>query len=139
MAEAKARMSGTAPPAQTAQETTAEAGKAVSGVIRLAPALAKQAAPDDTVFIFARAVEGPKMPLAVVRKQVRDLPFSFTLDDSMAMNPGMVLSQQPRVIVAARVSKSGSATPAAGDLVGTSKPVQPGAGGVSVVIDNQVQ
>ena len=152
IAEAKARASGkrpsdtvakaggsTATGKSTPTETTAApTGKSVSGTVRLAPALAAKAAPEDVVYLFARAAEGPRMPLAVIKKQVKDLPFKFTLDDSMAMQAGMELSTQPRVIVSARVSKSGSATPAAGDLVGVTNAVSPGATGVSVIIDNQV-
>jgi cytochrome c-type biogenesis protein CcmH len=80
-------------------------------------------------------VEGPPMPLAVLRRQVRDLPFAFALDDSMAMAPGTKLSGHPRVIVAARVSKSGDPAPKPGDLQGASSPVANDAQGVSVVID----
>jgi cytochrome c-type biogenesis protein CcmH len=74
----------------------------------------------------------------VLRKQVRDLPLAFSLDDSMAMAPGMRLSGFPRVIVAARVSKSGNATPQAGDLQGLSAPVANDAEDVNVVIDSVV-
>jgi len=91
--------------------------------------------PDDAVFIFARAAEGPPMPLAVLRRQVRDLPVAFSLDDSMAMAPGLKLSGFPRVVVGARISRSGSATPQPGDLHGTSAPVANDATGVAVVID----
>jgi cytochrome c-type biogenesis protein CcmH len=88
------------------------------------------------VFIFAQAAQGPKMPLAIVRKQVKDLPYPFSLDDSMAMSPAMKISSFPDVVVAARVSKSGNAMPQAGDLEGTSKPVKLGASGLAVVIDS---
>ena len=101
----------------------------------LAPALAAKAAPTDTVYIFARAAEGPRMPLAILRKQVKDLPVTFTLDDSMAMAPNFALSNFPSVIVGARVSKSGSASPQSGDLEGVSPTVKIGATGLAVVID----
>lgn len=109
------------------------------GTVTLSAKVKAQAAPDDTVFIFARAAEGPPMPLAIVRKRVRDLPVSFALDDSMAMAPGMRLSGFPRVVVGARVSKSGQATPQPGDLQGSSAPVANDARGVSVVIDSVVR
>ena len=113
--------------------------KQLKGTVRLAPALRDQVKPDDTVFIFARAAEGPPMPLAVLKKQVRDLPVTFSLDDSMAMAPGMALSSQAKVVVGARVSKSGSAKPQAGDLQGASPPVANDANGVAVVIDSVVR
>ncbi len=112
--------------------------KPLQGRVSISNKILPQVSPDDTVFIFARAVEGPPMPLAVLRRQVRDLPFAFALDDSMAMAPGMKLSGHPRVIVAARVSKSGDPAPKPGDLQGASAPVANDAQGVSVVIDSVV-
>ncbi|MGH8690631.1 MAG: c-type cytochrome biogenesis protein CcmI [Burkholderiales bacterium] len=109
------------------------------GVVRLAATLKGKAAPEDTVFIFARAAEGPAVPLAVLRRQVRDLPLKFALDDSMAMAPGMRLSGFARVIVSARVSKSGDPKAQPGDLQGASAPVAHDAAGVSVVIDSVVR
>jgi cytochrome c-type biogenesis protein CcmH len=111
----------------------------VQGRVRLSPALAQQAAPTDTVFIFARAAEGPRMPLAILRSQVKDLPLAFTLDDSTAMSPAMRLSLHPKVVVSARISKSGQAVPAAGDLQGQSSPVANDARGVDVEIDEVVK
>jgi len=110
----------------------------VSGAVTLAPALAAKASPTDTVFITARAVDGPRMPLAVVRKQVKDLPVDFRLDDSTAMSPVTKLSGFAKVVVSARVSKSGDAIAAAGDLSGQSGTVAVGADGVRVVIDQVV-
>jgi cytochrome c-type biogenesis protein CcmH len=118
--------------------TTASAaprGAAIAGSVQLAPALAAKAAPTDTVFIFVRAAEGPKMPLAILRKQVKDLPARITLDDSLAMAPDMALSKFSDVIVGARVSKSGNATPQRGDLEGFSGVVKTGASGIVVVIN----
>ena len=123
---------------RTAKAAPAAAGR-VRGVVKLAPRLAAKARPGDTVFVFARAAQGSRMPLAIVRKQVADLPFEFTLDDSMAMSPAMKLSGQGRVVVGARVSKSGTATPQPGDLEGTTQPVAVGAERVNVVIDTEVR
>src|SRR5256886_15976624 len=75
----------------------ASSTKALKGTISLSSKLRQKAAPGDAVFIFARAAEGPPMPLAVLRRQVRDLPVAFSLDDSMAMAPGLKLSGFPRV------------------------------------------
>jgi len=107
--------------------------------VSLDPALTAQAAADDTVFVFARAAQGPKMPLAIVRKQVKDLPVTVTLDDSQAMSPAMVLSKFPEVTVGARVSKSGQAMPQSGDLQGTVTPVaSTGAQTVDLTINSTV-
>ena len=107
---------------------------AVSGEVTLAPALAARTQPEDTVFIVARAVDGPRVPLAVLRKKVKDLPFTFTLDDSLAMAPNMKLSNFAQVIVSARISRSGQAMPEAGDLTGQTAAVAVGASGLRVEI-----
>lgn len=65
---------------------------------------------DDTVFIFAKAITGPPMPFAVLRKKVRDLPFGFSLDDSLAMQPQLKLSGFDQVMLGVRVSRSGTLT-----------------------------
>lgn len=114
----------------------AATGARVSGRVSLSPQLAAKAAPGDTVFIFARAVEGPRMPLAIQRKTVADLPIDFTLDDSMAMSPAMKLSNFPRVVVGARISKSGNALPSPGDLSGQLSDVKLGTEGLQIVIDS---
>jgi len=121
------------------ESITKEAQRSVTGTVVLSPKLKAQASPDDTVFILARAAEGPPMPLAVKRVKVRDLPVRFDLNDSMAMAPGMNLSAHPRVVVVARVSRSGSAAPQPGDLQGATKPVANDAGNVTVVIDTVVK
>ena len=78
------------------------------------------------------------MPVALTQARVRDLPLRFTLDDSMAMSPDMTLSQQSKVVVGARVSKSGAPMPKPGDLEGFSAPVAVGARDVKVAIDKTV-
>jgi cytochrome c-type biogenesis protein CcmH len=111
----------------------------VAGTIKLAPALAARAAPGDTVFVLARPAQGSRTPLAAVRVKVKDLPFAFSFDDSMAMNPSAKLSDFAEVVVAARVSKSGNVVPQGGDFEGASKPVRPGAAGITVEIGNVIQ
>jgi len=111
----------------------------VKGSVRLATTLAKQAAPTDTVFIYARAADGPRMPLAILRYQVKDLPISFTLDDSTAMAPALRLSLHQQVVVSARISKTGQAMPTAGDLLGQSAPVANTAQGVTIEINDVVK
>jgi cytochrome c-type biogenesis protein CcmH len=131
IAESKSRMSGK-PAAVVA------AGKEkVSGEVSLAAAVQAGAAPDDTVFVFARATSGPRMPLAITKIRVRDLPYRFAFDDTSAMMPDMKISAFPEIVIGARVSKSGSATPAPGDLEGASGPVKPGQSGIQVSIDRQ--
>ena len=118
---------------------SAPTANALSGVVTLAPALASRVGPDDTVFVFARAgdTKGARMPLALVRRSARDLPIKFTLDDSSAMNPAVPLSSAGEVVVVARVSRSGSASPQPGDLEGVSRIVKPGANAIRVVIDGE--
>ena len=111
----------------------------LSGSVRLSAALAKQASPTDTVFIYARAAEGSRMPLAIQRHQVKDLPLEFKLDDSSAMTPASRLSMFPKVIVSARVSKSGQAMASAGDLTGESAAAANTAKGVAIEIAQVVK
>jgi cytochrome c-type biogenesis protein CcmH len=127
-----------ASPADNAAPTAAGGG-VVSGTVTLSPALAKQAQPEDTVFVFARAAEGSRMPLAILRKQVKDLPLNFTLNDSMAMSPASALSTASKVIVGARVSKSGNAMAQPGDLAGQSAVVSVGATGLKIEIKDAVK
>jgi cytochrome c-type biogenesis protein CcmH len=124
--------------------TPTNAASAVSGRVELAAALRDKAKPDDVVFIFARAanVDGSpagRMPLAAQRVRVADLPLNFTLDDSQAMRPDATISSVPSLRIEARISKSGTATPAKGDLAGKSAIIKPGAKGLSVVISEVVE
>jgi cytochrome c-type biogenesis protein CcmH len=118
------------------EKAAANSAAAITGNVSLSPALAGKVAPTDTVFILARAAQGPKMPLAVLRKQVKDLPLKFTLDDSMAMQPQLKLSGFEQVVVVARVSKSGTPMAQSGDLQGLTGAIKPGVKGLNIVIDS---
>jgi cytochrome c-type biogenesis protein CcmH len=131
--KAAAKAGDTPPsPAGTAGETT------IKGRVALSASLAAKAAPTDTVFILARALEGPRMPLAILKRQVKDLPLDFTLSDEQAMSPEMRLSKFSEVIVIARVSRAGGAAPQSGDLQGQTSAVKVGSIGVNVTIESVV-
>lgn len=125
-------------PRSSSAASAPAAAAAVSGTVSLTASLRTRASPEDTVFVFARAVDGPRMPLALMRRQVKDLPLNFRLDDAMAMAPGANLSSAQKVIVGARISKSGQAMPQAGDLEGLSAPVAVGAKDLRIEIDRVV-
>ena len=116
----------------------AQAHPGVRGTVRLSQKLRDKLSPGDTLFVYARALDGPPMPLAILRRKAGELPLEFALDDSMAMAPGMAISAHPRVVISARVSRSGNAKPEPGDLQGASKPVANDASGVNVLIDTMV-
>jgi cytochrome c-type biogenesis protein CcmH len=103
-------------PSNSSQAASSKASIAVK--VTLDPALKPKADPSDTVFVFARAKEGPRMPLAVVRAQVKDLPLDTVLDDTKAMSSSLTLSSVPQVVVGARISRSGQPIPKSGDLEG---------------------
>jgi cytochrome c-type biogenesis protein CcmH len=124
--------------APAASAAVASASVKVSGTVSLAPPLKGRVAPEDTVFVYARAADGNRMPLAILRKQVKDLPLQFTLDDSMAMSPAAKLSSASSVIVGARISKSGNAMPQSGDLQGLAPAVALGASGIKVEINEHL-
>lgn len=129
-------------PAAAPATAAAATGTSISGRVDISPALASRVALSDTVFVYARATQGAgagsRMPLAVMRFAARELPRNFELTDAMAMAPDHRLSGAAAVVVEARVSKSGNALPASGDLVGTSPAIAPGARGVTLLINSTV-
>jgi cytochrome c-type biogenesis protein CcmH len=135
IAQNKAAEQGKQPSSAKAQAAT---GVQISGVVKLSPALAGRVSPTDTLFVFAKAVSGPPMPVAVIRAQAKDFPQRFNLDDSMAMMPTMKLSNFKEVTVSAKISKSGNATPQSGDLKGEVATVKVGTNNVELVIDKVV-
>lgn len=147
--EARQRAGMPAAPAAVAQAAPAAAdaspaaqpgkGSSIQGRVSLSAKLRATVSPEDTVFIFARAAGGGKAPLAILRKQVKDLPLDFTLDESLAMSPAMSLATVREAQVGARVSRSGNAMPQPGDLQGMIAAVPVGTRGVSVEITEAIK
>jgi len=140
----EARRVGNLPAAKPAAQAMAKtagppSAEAITGTVAIAPGLASQIAPGDTLFVFARPATGGRMPLAIVRVPASQLPYAFRLDDSLAMTAGSKLSSQAEVVVEARISKSGSAMPQPGDLEATGAQVAPGTSGLALSIDRVVR
>jgi len=126
-------------PSQTVAEDSGNATTlSISGTVSISDTISSNVKSSDTLFIYARAETGPKMPLAILRLKASDLPTSFTLTDEMAMTPAMKLSSFPNVVIEARISKSGQAVPSSGDLQGLSAPVKVGDNNVAIVIDSRI-
>ncbi|HOG02937.1 MAG TPA: c-type cytochrome biogenesis protein CcmI, partial [Accumulibacter sp.] len=123
--------------AKTAGKPAAGVG-AVSGEVTLSSRLAALARPDDVLFVFARAEEGPRMPLAAMRATVADLPLRFIFDDSMALPGGRKISDFATISIEARVAKAGKAQSSSGDLSGSLSGIKPGSRNLRLQID-QVQ
>jgi cytochrome c-type biogenesis protein CcmH len=101
---------------EKAGKPAANAGATLTGKVEIDPALRAQVSDNDTVFIFVRAAQGPRMPIAALRKQVRDLPVSFSFDDTTVLSPARKLSSEKNVVVGARISKTGDAMPQPDDI-----------------------
>ncbi len=124
---------------EAAPPVVPEALTQISVQVSLAPELQARVPPETTVFVFARAATGPRMPLAIQRLRAGDLPATVTLDDTMSMSPQVKLSQFSPVLVGARVSFSGNAVAQPGDLEGFSAPLTgPQPGGVTLTIQQPV-
>ncbi len=102
-------------PAKTPEESV-QSKISLQVEVSLAGKLNDQVDAEDTVFVFAKAVQGPPIPLAVAKLKASELPTTITLDDSMAMRPDLKISAHQRVTISARISKSGNAIAARGDL-----------------------
>ena len=113
------------------------AGKGISGVITIATDLASRVKPDQLVMVIARK-PGERMPVAVLRTPVSAFPMRFALDDSLAMNPAALISQQSEVTIEVRISKAGMAKVEAGDLISNVQTVKVGSSNLRINVD-QVQ
>lgn len=138
IAEARSRASAAGlklPEAETLPSSAAAAGAVIRGRVLLSPQLKARVPDGATLFVIARPAGGGGAPLAVLRAAVRELPYAFELNDSLAMNPDNRLSSHAEVDLVARVSRSGQAMPASGDLEGSLARVKLGSTDVNLVID----
>ena len=126
------------PPAKGTTSSALASGLNVTGQVNLSASLKSKASPNDVVFIYATPANGDRMPLAIFKTTVSQLPLNFTLDDSSAMTPDRKLSAAGEVMVKVRVSKSGNAMPQSGDLSGSLGPVKVGAKGLKLEIKDQI-
>ena len=130
------------PPAKSSPASSstsaATSGLNVTGQVNLSASLKSKASPNDVVFIYATPANGDRMPLAIFKTTVSQLPLNFTLDDSSAMTPDRKLSAAGEVMVKVRVSKSGNAMPQSGDLSGSLGPVKVGAKDLKLEIKDQI-
>jgi len=123
---------------ESAAATKVALAAQVTGRVSISPELAGKFAAGDTLFVFAKAANGPPMPLAIVRATAAELPLEFSLDESMAMMPSMSLAKFDQVVVGARISKTGNAMPQSGDLQSAGVAVAVGSEGLEIVIDSVV-
>ncbi len=139
MPPAKSSLTASSTPLSTSSSTSvATSGLNVTGQVNLSASLKSKASPNDVVFIYATPANGDRMPLAIFKTTVSQLPLNFTLDDSSAMTPDRKLSAAGEVMVKVRVSKSGNAMPQSGDLSGSLGPVKVGAKGLKLEIKDQI-
>ena len=123
---------------EASKPKAAVSGLNLTGQVTLSPALKSKVSPTDVVFVYATPANGERMPLAVFKSTVAQLPLSFTLDDSTSMTPERKLSAAGEVLVKVRVSKSGNAIPQSGDLAGSLGPVKVGTQGLKLEIKDLV-
>jgi cytochrome c-type biogenesis protein CcmH len=109
-------------------------GKVISGKIELSAELKSKVNSGDIVMVIARK-PGERMPVAVLRVPAGNFPMSFTLNDSLAMNPSAPLSQLTEASVEVRISKTGMAKPEAGDLISTTQSIQVGSKNIRLLVD----
>jgi len=137
MAATNAPRPSSAMPADHPPVKKAGASRAITGKVVLGPSMVGKGSLPDTLFVFAKDVAGPPMPVSIVRASKNDLPFTFRLDDSTSPMPSRKLSDIETVVIVARLSKSGQAMPGSGDLEGMSQPIKPGTENITVVIDRE--
>jgi cytochrome c-type biogenesis protein CcmH len=123
LAEAREKLAASS---STSTTTPPVAASALRGSVRLDPRLRDRVHSGDTLFVFARAADERGPPLAVLRLNAGPWPLSFELSDDNAMMPGRTLSNFKRVILEARISRSGNALAQSGDLRGVSPVLDPG-------------
>lgn len=102
-----------------ASSSTATSSTTLTVNVDVSEEVRKKFNANDAVFVYAKAKQGPRMPLAVQRMTLSAIPATVTLDDSMAMVQGMNLSAFDKLEVSARLTKTGTAIAQSGDYIGS--------------------
>ena len=128
IASAQSRATASAlglPPTSSTDSTLNPSGPParLSVLVELDPAVGQQVNTTDTVFVYARPIDGSKMPIAITRRRAVEFPLRVILDDSLAVMPSQKLSDVEQVEVVARISRTGNAMPTRGDIIGVTRPV----------------
>lgn len=108
----------------------------LSGKVLMSPGLKGLVSPSDVVFIYAKAIDGPRLPLAIIKSTAGQLPISFILSDEQSMSPQFKLSQYKEVSLTVRVSKTGNAIPEKGDLIGVIPKLKLGEKNIQLIIQD---
>ena len=95
----------------------------LSILVELDSAVEQKVNTTDTLFVYARPISGSKMPIAITRRRAVEFPLRVVLDDSLAVMPSQKLSDVEQVEIVARISRTGNAMPARGDVIGVTRPV----------------
>lgn len=125
--------------AEAGSEVVAATGMRVEIEVAITPELARVIPPDATLFVFARALQGPPMPVAAIRRPVGQFPLRVTMTDADSLSPERLLSQQQDLVLQARISSTGGATPASGDWEAVAVPVGKGSQGLVRLRISQVR
>ncbi|MFP6844015.1 MAG: c-type cytochrome biogenesis protein CcmI [Thalassolituus sp.] len=127
-------MSAAAAPSASAEQPATKPATQMTLQIGISDALAAKANSNDALFVYVKAVNGPRFPLAAKRLTVRDLPLTITLTDADAMMPAAKMSDFGEYLVGARISPSGNAITQPGDFYGELQ-TGPTANPVTIQID----
>ncbi len=132
---AKSKLAGQGNKPAEDQKAAQNSSQGVRVQVKLSRELSQSLSGQETLFVFAKAVSGPPMPLAAVRLPVKSIPDMIVLNDKNAMRPSLKMSQFNQIYVSARISKTGNAIAQPGDITVKSAPIQAPFNGQTISIN----